>query len=145
MKKVLIAGLALVSLQALAACARADGVPCGGGCSCGWAPPPVVVFRIEEEQEKYCVPVRVKNPVTVKEEVAYKDVPCTRLVPVCVTDPCTGCTRTEYKEEAYVKKVRTTVLTVIPPAEEYTCKTEERTRTCFKIYKSIVPTCCGPQ
>jgi hypothetical protein len=51
-----------------------------------------------------------------------QEVPVTKQVPVCVTDPCTGCTRTEYREETCVEKVVTKVIETIPVKREYKYK-----------------------
>jgi len=48
-----------------------------------------------------------------------EEVPCTKLVPVTVTDPATGCTRTEYQPQTYVEKVRHLVIQIIPVKKEY--------------------------
>lgn len=112
--------------------AWAQGPPCA-------AP---TVFRIEEIEEKCVVPVVVRNKPTVREKVTVRDVPCTRQVPVCVTDDC-GCPKTVYREEPTVKKVRTTILEIIPPAEECTHKTEEQTKRTFKIHFWVPPPAGG--
>ena len=62
----------------------------------------------------------------------WKDVVCCKMVPVCVTDPCTGCTYMSCKPETYVTKVKSICCKLVPEQVEYTCKVctyhpEERT------------------
>ncbi len=51
-------------------------------------------------------------------EVAHQ-VPVCKTVPVCVTDPCTGCTHTEYKTETCLETVVSKEVAVIPVKREY--------------------------
>jgi hypothetical protein len=119
---------------------RGDGF--GGGACCG-GPGPCErpVLRAEVTEQKYTVPVKVVPPYTVVTKIAEKEVPCTRTVPVCVTDPCTGCIRTEYKCETVLEKVKTTSIEVIPPTEGCTSRPEERTKRCVTIYIDHLPVC----
>jgi hypothetical protein len=92
-------------------------------------------LRAEVTPQKYTVQVQVVPPpfVTKTREVE-RDQVCTRMVPVTCTDPCTGCTRTEYKPETFVQKVKTTVIELCPNDAPCTTKTEERTKTCTNVY-----------
>lgn len=47
-------------------------------------------------------------------------VPCTTMVPVTVTDPCTGQCRTEYKSCATVREVKVTVFDKVPVSRPVT-------------------------
>lgn len=152
MRKIFSAGLALFALAVLTLPSQAGGkCGCGGG-DCGVADCPegcgpthgCINFRIVEEVEKYVDHVCVKNPPKVQEVAKIDKVPCTRQVPVCITDPVTGCTRTEMKEEPYIKLVRTTTLQITPPCEEYTMKDVEKVRTCTKVYFDVQPGCPKP-
>jgi hypothetical protein len=73
-----------------------------------------------------------KKCVTTYKKVARvieKEQVCCKLVPECVTDPCTGCTKTCYKPCTYVKKVSCTVYDCVPEQKEITekvCKVECR-------------------
>jgi hypothetical protein len=51
---------------------------------------------------------------TLKPREIVKDVPCTTMVPVTITDPCTGQCRTEYKSCPVVRQVRLTVYDPVP-------------------------------
>jgi hypothetical protein len=116
---------------------------CGNGCCkpetpsctecCNVCKP---VFHLEATQEKYkaCVPV-TQPDYEVKATVQDKDQPCTRCVPVCVKDPCTGCTHTEYVTETVVNKVKVTSVDITPLNKDCCPQTkfEERTKTCFCV------------
>ena len=99
-------------------------------------------LRAVTTPEKYTVevPVQPKRFATTVREVEH-DQPCTRMVPVCVTDPCTGGTHTEYREETTVKKVKSTVIEVNPQPVDCapTCKKEERTRHYTEVVMEEVP------
>jgi hypothetical protein len=114
-----------------AAPAFADGSCCGG---CIAAPCTVdkVVLRAEVDEQKYTVEVPGKPGYTTTSKTVEREVPCTRCVPVCVTDPCTGCTHTEYKTETVLQKVKTTYIEVVPVE----CKptTEVRTKSCVRLF-----------
>jgi hypothetical protein len=109
--------------------ARSPGAPpsCPPPAHCSW------VFHIETTEEPYTETVRVQNKWTARATTTVRELPATRLVPVSVVDPCTGCARTELYPESCKKKVTTTVLEVTPPCEEYSCKTEKKTRRCTTI------------
>jgi hypothetical protein len=51
---------------------------------------------------------------TLKPREVIQQVPCTTMVPVTVTDPCTGQCRTEYKESPIVREVKITVFDQVP-------------------------------
>jgi hypothetical protein len=73
-----------------------------------------------------------------------RDVVCCRMVPVCVTDPCTGCTQTVCKPETYVQKVHTTVTDFVPEprkvmAEVCTYKKVVETIQCRRLVCTVVP------
>jgi hypothetical protein len=62
-----------------------------------------------------------------------------RLVPQCITDPCTGCTVTVCRPEIHVETVRCTTWDYVPVQKEVTeqvcvgCRPEERTRECVTV------------
>lgn len=51
---------------------------------------------------------------TLKPREVVQHVPCTTMVPVTVTDPCTGQCRTEYKSCPVVRPVKLTVYDPVP-------------------------------
>ena len=51
---------------------------------------------------------------TLKPREVVQNVPCTKMVPVTVTDPCTGQCRTEYKSCPVVRPVKLTVYDPVP-------------------------------
>ena len=119
-----------------------------GGCCGGDCPAPQYNLKAEVEEHRYTVETPVKNPPVVRTQVVEKDVPCTRLVPVCVTDPATGCARTEMQERKVVEKVRHTVIEVCPPEKEWGTKKEEKAERCITISIQRLPAPgpapCGP-
>jgi len=98
-----------------------------------------LVSRTEVVPEKItvCVPVwrEEKRTCTVYESVpreVVRDVTCCRMVPVCVTDPCSCCPHTCWRPETYVKHVKCTVYDCVPRQQEYTvkvCSMKQETRT----------------
>jgi hypothetical protein len=90
-----------------------------------------------------CVPVysEEKRTITVMNQVPHqveREVTCCRMVPVCITDPCTGCTRTCCKPETYTQKVTCTVMECVPSQREITVKVcnfrqEQRTGECRRV------------
>lgn len=69
-----------------------------------------------------CVPRQIERQVC-----------CTRMVPVCVTDPCTGCTHTCCKPECYTQTVTCTVMEQVPVQKEISvrvCSYHQEQRTC---------------
>jgi hypothetical protein len=98
-----------------------------------------------------------------------REVVCCRVVPVCVTDPCTGCTITTWRPETYTRKEICTVMDCVPVRKDYTvkvcnyrleqktyevpyvhCEWQPQTITCKERYcvmvpvqtKVLVPVCC---
>jgi hypothetical protein len=130
---------ALPALLFAAAPAFADGP---GGC-CAAAPAcaskPAFQVEITPRTEKVGVPVIPPYLVRVRE--VDREIPSKRMVPVCVTDPCTGCTRTELKEECFVEKVKARVIDIVPPEKDCDTKIETRVRKCVTITLGHVPVC----
>lgn len=143
MKRTLSAASAVAALGWLAATALAGGPGCP--CACGPAPccGQPVLLRAEVAERKYTVPVVVRPGYTSVVKTEDREVAGTRLVPVCVEDPCTHCKRTEMRPEAVVEKVKVTVIQVVPPKEGCTTRPEERTQRCIKIYLDAAPACVG--
>jgi hypothetical protein len=48
-----------------------------------------------------------------------EDVTCTKMMPVTVTDPSTGCTRTDYQPQTFVEKRKHLIIQIIPVKKEY--------------------------
>ena len=104
---------------------------------------------VEERKINVCIPVwnEEKREITVCRMVpreVEREVTCVRKVPVCVTDPCTGCTRTTYKCETYTQKVKTTVCEAVQEKKEVVVKvcsfkTEERTVQCKRLVAECKP------
>jgi len=92
---------------------------------------------VGSEKVTVCVPVwtEEKRSCTVYERVpreVEREVTCCHRVPVCVTDPCTGCTHTCWRTESVVQKVKCTVYECVPRKQEYTvkvCSYKQETRT----------------
>jgi hypothetical protein len=63
--------------------------------------------------QKQIQTVYTRVPRQVEHEIA-----CCRQVPVCVTDPCTGCSRTCFKPEFYTRKVCCTEFETVPVQRE---------------------------
>jgi hypothetical protein len=151
MKKMLMLGCALAAVVSLPVSARAGshgGAPCCVEQACTIEKP---TFHVEVIEKKYTVPVKVIYPYIVKARIIEKDVPFCRQVPVCIVDPCTGCKRTEYKEEQGVERVKVKVYDILPPEKECEEKLETRIAHCVTIdlgFTSVpvapcaVP-CCG--
>jgi hypothetical protein len=55
-------------------------------------------------------------------KVVERPVTRCRMVPVCVTDPCTGCTRTCCQRETYTEMVKCTVWECVPVTKEVVVK-----------------------
>ena len=73
-----------------------------------------------------------------------RDVTCVKRVPVCVTDPCTGCTRTVYKCETVTQRVKTVVCQPVYEKKEVvqrvcSYKPEERTVQCKHLVAECHP------
>jgi hypothetical protein len=115
-------------------------------CTINRIVPKVVVTPVKQT---ICVPVwsEQKKMVTCYNQVprqVEKEICCCRSVPVCCTDPCTGCKRTCCKTETYTQKVTCTVYDCVPVQKEVTCKvcsykTEERTVECRRVVCECVP------
>jgi hypothetical protein len=163
MKKLWIAGLCLSTLAFIKPMsARAE-----DGCAPPCKPPDVevettvnrrVAKRIptcECENKKYLLADLKLEKRVYWEEIEVvkcieKDVTVCKTVPVCVTDPCTGCTKTEYQQQTCVEKVKCDVIETIPVKREYNVlaisnwKTVERkvpkTEICFEIVPEKVIT-----
>jgi hypothetical protein len=142
MKTRILLGALVTALGLSFASARA------GDCCCGHSCPDVDVkynLQLQVCPEKYCdcVPAKTEKKIKVIKHDVFQDVVRCRTVPVCVTDPCTGCTRTEYKQESYVEKVKCEVFDFV---EEEVCtpaKTEEKTRFHFNInIQQLAAPCC---
>lgn len=103
-------------------------------CCC---PPPAVTLHAEVLQRRYTVETQVKNAPVAKTRVVQKDVPCTRMVPVSVVDPCTGRTHVEEQPRTVVEKVSYLVIDVCPPEKPYSVRKEEKVEQCLKVH--IVP------
>jgi hypothetical protein len=74
-----------------------------------------------------------------------REVCCTRMVPVCVTDPCTGCTYTCCKPETYTQKVHCTVMEQVPEQREIAykvCTMKPETRT-YETHRCVAE--CHPE
>ena len=101
---------------------------------------PFVSATVTEQKSTVEVPVHGYAAVA---HVTETTVPVCQQVPNCVTDPCTGCTHTEYKTETVQQKVRTTTLDLVPQC----VKKEERSTNCITVYIGHVTECapapCG--
>lgn len=134
------AGIALASLVTVLMMGEAGSARAGllfhrnkACCS----PPPPVALRAEVLQRRYTVETKVENPPVVKTRVVRKDVPCTRIVTVPVTDPVTGCTHLEQRPQTVTEKVTYTVIDVCPPQQPFTVRKEQKVEQCLKVH--IVP------
>jgi hypothetical protein len=141
MKRLVVLSCSLVALVWAARSASAGGPACGPACA---APPaPCTVLQpVVQDKVSYHVDItydKCKKPgelawiAKVKEgEIA---VPCTKKVPVCTKDPCTGCTHTEFVEETVMKKVPTKSIDICPDK----CGEEEKVKKCVKIIVNHTP------
>jgi hypothetical protein len=91
-------------------------------------------LRAEVTAHRHTVEEKVKNPPVAKTKTVEQDEPCTRMVPVCVTDPHTGCRRTEYQPQTVLRKVTHTVIEVCPPEQECSTKKVEKVEHCVTIH-----------
>jgi hypothetical protein len=117
-----------------------------GGC-CIEAQPCTVykpVFHVEVTEQKCPKMQKVEYPYIAKSREIVRDVPCTRCVPVCVTDPCTGCTRTEYKEECFIEKVKVLVIDILPPEKDCEYKCVDKITKCATVTLDHTPVCAPP-
>jgi hypothetical protein len=148
MKNMVMLGLAVAALGWSAVAASA-GTPACGCCADQCCTVQKPVFHVEVAEKKCTVPVKVDNPYLIKARVIEKDVPFCRQVPVCVTDPCTGCTHTEFKEEKGVEKVKVKVYDIIPPEVDCTTKMQDKITRCATVtweYLTVAvpPPPCAP-
>jgi hypothetical protein len=90
------------------------------------------------------VDVETKRGYATPSKTTESTCPVTRCVPVCVTDPCTGCTHTEMKEVCDVEKVKTTCTDIIPLCDKCGSKVEERVKVCTTVYMDCRP-CMEPK
>jgi hypothetical protein len=154
-------GWGLLALVLSAAPASAGGLLHCHRRTCAGAdcPPPVctiqepciedkICFHLEITEQKCTEPGKLQWVAKVKDTEI--EVPCTRHVPVCVTDPCTGCTHTEFKEETVLKKCNQRIIDICPDK----CAEVEKVRKCVTIVVNHTPVtvmkeipvscpCCG--
>ena len=99
--------------------------------------------------QNICVPVwteqkQMQTCYTQVPRQVEKEICCCRRVPVCCTDPCTGCTRRCCQTETFTQKVTCTVYDCVPVQKEVTVKvcsykTEQRTVECRRVVCECVP------
>jgi len=148
MKRILSIVLTLTAVTIPQASVRAG----GHGCSCNAVPsvtpepcsPNRWHFRIERTECPGTAETPTRKLHAVTSKTGDSERPALRLVPVCITDPCTGCTRTEMREEPYGEKCKTTI-TEIVPVDECGTKKEPKPRVCTTIYMECRPFDCGPK
>ena len=91
----------------------------------------------EQQQVTVCVPVTTPQKRMITEytrvpRVVQRQVCCCQRVPVCVTDPCTGCTRTCWQTQQITKTVACTVYDCVPVQREITvnvCTIQQQVKT----------------
>jgi hypothetical protein len=71
-------------------------------------------FDVDYREEK-----RVRCDLEAKTHEIEKIVPCLKVIPVKVMDPCTGCYHTEFKGFPTVEKVKHTVEILVPTQVEF--------------------------
>ncbi len=126
-KSLVVAGLALAVMPI---CLFAEGTCCAPECPMKEVE--ITVNRRVAVQVPTCetvtrrfltADIKIENRVIWEEIEVCKDivkeVPTCKLVPVCVKDPCTGCTRTEYQQQTCVERVVCQVIETIPVKREY--------------------------
>jgi hypothetical protein len=137
-KALLSSGLALLALTGAAFAAPPCCVPCvEAPCTAD-----KIFLKADVCEQKYTEQAKVINLPAAVIKQSEKEVSCVRKVPVCVIDPCTGCKRTEWKEEPYKTKVKCWAIEIIPPAEECTYKPVEKTKRCVTISIEHRPVPC---
>jgi hypothetical protein len=104
------------------------------GCCC---PPASVSFHVEVQESK-CVKMVEETVWKIVEKTTVKDVPVTKMVEVCVVDPCTGCKKTECHPETVIEKVKCTSLDW---CKERKLKPVEKISSCVNVYMTEVPAC----
>ena len=119
--------------------------PCDDGCCAAPAAPDQIHLRVEIEE----TPCKVETPTKARADTATvrktdsKDVPCTKMVPVQVVDPCTGCAHTEMQCVPDTRKLTTTALDIAGPGpEECKTKTEEKVHQTIRICIEHRPAPC---
>ncbi len=135
MNKLYCAGCCLVVL--MAACG-AETLPCceppTGGC---YAEQCRIVNRTilnaVMTKTTCTVEVPVKKGYTVQSKDIPTEVPYTKMVPVCVHNPCTGRTRTEMRPQTVMQKATTTYIVVLPPDGPDTTRKEEKTALSLQV------------
>jgi hypothetical protein len=85
------------------------------------------------------VEVPVKKGYTVQTKDVPSEVPCTKMVPVCVQDPCTGQTRTELQPQTVLQKATTTYILVLPPEGPDTTRKEEQKKMSVHVVIGHAP------
>jgi hypothetical protein len=138
MKKVVAASLVVLAVATSATLARAGWLHHKSCCEtpCAVEKP---FLRAEVTEQKSTVEVPVHG-YTSTAKVTESTVPVCRTVPVCVTDPCTGCTHTECKTETVQQKVRTTTIDLTPQCGT---KKEERSTNCITVYIGHITECAA--
>jgi hypothetical protein len=112
----------------------------GGSCcaqSCAVSQP---VFHVEICDKKCKEKEHVDEYVAKVKEIE-KDVPSTKLVPVCVKDPCTGCTKTVLQEVCTVEKVKCRVIDITPNSKD---EEVEKVYKCATISFDLISSCAAP-
>jgi hypothetical protein len=85
-------------------------------------------------ETKCATEVPQKKGYTVKTKDIATEVPFTRLVPVCRTDPASGRTWTELVPQTAMQKATTTYIVVLPPeCPETTMKKEEHKKLMLQV------------
>jgi hypothetical protein len=142
------------ALAALALGLSAAAAPAGDGCAapcepcavpCATCAPDKVFLHVEIDEHPYKVETTVKTRKldAIVRKDSDKEVPCTRMVPVQVCDPCTGCVHTEWRCETVLQKVKSTTLDIAGPnPEECTTKTEEKVAQTIRICIEHRPAPC---
>jgi hypothetical protein len=130
----------------LAACPALAG---DHGCGCSapapvcetpcCTPPASVCFRVDIQESKTVEMVEDKGAWKIVEKTTEKEVPVTKMVEVCVVDPCTGCKRTECHPETVMQKVKCTTIELCK--EPSKLKPVEKITSCVNVYMTEVPGC----
>jgi hypothetical protein len=89
-----------------------------------------------------CVPVwaEQKQMVTEYHQVPHQvthQVTCTRMVPTCCVDPCTGCSFTVCRPECYTQNVTATVWECVPSQHEVTVKVCHMTQQTHQVHSTV--------
>lgn len=111
MKKLLVMGVAVAVLSLLGVPARAGHhkASCEPACEAPCPPPcPAMITKKFLRIEEVPTVLTVKEEIKVPREVVTLHKTCV-MVPTCVTDPCTGCTKTVCVAQEQVHEERCTV------------------------------------